>query len=300
MEGERIKIYQLLTSDKVIDGTPFDEWVAKYFANEKTVIDLYSYLISHKSPTVKDANGNNVFYYTLTKKDFFAKYVCDLPWAAKSTYCGGSGDKVTPNETWSKFTCVTTRPDFKNDASYTYTSSNKDYGVVTLSPNGTFTSTGTKNKGVWSCTASGKIFIEYKDAVTPPKPDSGNSGGLINIGLKSDDLYAGRTVSYGMSGQIVGDIQQLLIDKGFTRISKNGQVDNKFGTLTKQAVRDFQASVGLKVDGVVGKDTWTALNGNAPKTMTTEKPGDAPGADEMMSEGVRKKILRNYLLKHKK
>lgn len=36
-------------------------------------------------------------------------------------------------------------------------------------------------------------------------------------------------------------------------------VDGKFGAKTAQAVRDFQQSKGLQVDGVVGPATWAAL-----------------------------------------
>lgn len=36
-------------------------------------------------------------------------------------------------------------------------------------------------------------------------------------------------------------------------------IDGQYGTATKNAVMQFQASKGLKVDGIVGSTTWNAL-----------------------------------------
>jgi peptidoglycan hydrolase-like protein with peptidoglycan-binding domain len=36
-------------------------------------------------------------------------------------------------------------------------------------------------------------------------------------------------------------------------------VDGKFGPKTEAAVIDFQVSNGIKVDGIVGPETWGAL-----------------------------------------
>jgi peptidoglycan hydrolase-like protein with peptidoglycan-binding domain len=38
-----------------------------------------------------------------------------------------------------------------------------------------------------------------------------------------------------------------------------GKVDGVFGTKTEGAVKAFQKANRLKVDGIVGKDTWTKL-----------------------------------------
>jgi peptidoglycan hydrolase-like protein with peptidoglycan-binding domain len=42
-------------------------------------------------------------------------------------------------------------------------------------------------------------------------------------------------------------------------------VDGDFGPLTERAVRDFQASRHLAVDGIVGVQTWTALVSSPPR-----------------------------------
>lgn len=56
-------------------------------------------------------------------------------------------------------------------------------------------------------------------------------------------------------GPEVQEIQQRLKTAGFDP----GAIDEKFGAQTEEAVRQFQASRGLYVDGKVGKETWFAL-----------------------------------------
>lgn len=50
-------------------------------------------------------------------------------------------------------------------------------------------------------------------------------------------------------------LQYLLRNRGFYKAN----VDGEFGELTEKAVRDFQRAKGLKVDGIVGPQTWTPL-----------------------------------------
>lgn len=46
--------------------------------------------------------------------------------------------------------------------------------------------------------------------------------------------------------------------------------DGIFGKLTEEAVKDFQRSKGLLVDGIVGDKTWSALNISINKRNITE------------------------------
>ncbi len=59
----------------------------------------------------------------------------------------------------------------------------------------------------------------------------------------------------------VSDIQKALMAKGFDP----GVIDGVWGRRTAAAVRNFQRSKGLQVDGVVGPITAKALFGEAPK-----------------------------------
>lgn len=57
------------------------------------------------------------------------------------------------------------------------------------------------------------------------------------------------TLKKGMTGLHVEALQRML------KIYPDGN----FGPLTEEAVKDFQASHGLKTDGIVGQSTWNAL-----------------------------------------
>jgi len=61
---------------------------------------------------------------------------------------------------------------------------------------------------------------------------------------------------FGSSGSAVSTVQEIL------KITKHygGEIDGDFATLTEQAVRAFQQSFGIKVDGIVRQETWTALS----------------------------------------
>ena len=64
---------------------------------------------------------------------------------------------------------------------------------------------------------------------------------------------------YGDSGSYVTECQQLLTHQGY-----NIAVDGMFGSGTEKAVRSFQESKGLWSDGIVGQQTWSALEDDRP------------------------------------
>lgn len=73
----------------------------------------------------------------------------------------------------------------------------------------------------------------------------------------------------GSRGPEVERLQRLLNSHG-ARPSLDP--DGNFGPLTAAAVREFQRSRGLTMDGIVGPQTWAALEGTSPQ------PGTAPPA----------------------
>ncbi len=56
-------------------------------------------------------------------------------------------------------------------------------------------------------------------------------------------------------GLTVTQLQRALKSAGYDP----GTIDGRLGKRTKEAVRSFQRAEGLKVDGVVGQKTWSAL-----------------------------------------
>ncbi len=97
-------------------------------------------------------------------------------------------------------------------------------------------------------------------------------------------------LSNGDFGASVTELQNLLKRAGVP----TGPIDGDFGPMTTAAVRRFQASRGLGVDGVVGPSTWQALRANAPA------PTPAGAAPELRTGdfGADVEKLQNALVRH--
>ena len=54
-------------------------------------------------------------------------------------------------------------------------------------------------------------------------------------------------------------LKKLKYDIGTYGINKDG-IDGEYGTKTVNAIRAFQKSCGIKVDGICGPNTWTMLS----------------------------------------
>lgn len=75
------------------------------------------------------------------------------------------------------------------------------------------------------------------------------------------------TLRRGSKGEYVTLAQTELIQKGYDCGSFGA--DGQFGAATEKAVRAFQKDAGLTVDGVIGKNTWAALDAAEPATKYT-------------------------------
>ena len=65
------------------------------------------------------------------------------------------------------------------------------------------------------------------------------------------------TIQEGSTGQDVRWAQYLLVRR--LLLSDQTQIDGQFGPKTRAAVIEFQESAGLTTDGIVGPNTWAAL-----------------------------------------
>jgi peptidoglycan hydrolase-like protein with peptidoglycan-binding domain len=64
------------------------------------------------------------------------------------------------------------------------------------------------------------------------------------------------TVKKGSKEVAVRGVQRRLIQLGFDP----GEIDGDFGDKTEAAVKEFQKKYKLEADGIVGPQTWAALN----------------------------------------
>ena len=74
-------------------------------------------------------------------------------------------------------------------------------------------------------------------------------------------------------------IQQKLVDAGY-----NITVDGVVGPQTKKAIKAFQKEKGLKVDGIVGKNTTAALAGVPQITVEKLEPGEVIYDDDFQQQ----------------
>ena len=65
-----------------------------------------------------------------------------------------------------------------------------------------------------------------------------------------------RQVGFGSTGSAVSKLQTILNQHGYGLA-----VDGIFGKKTQAAVRDYQKRYNLKLDGIVGPETWGSLLG---------------------------------------
>ncbi len=100
-----------------------------------------------------------------------------------------------------------------------------------------------------------KSVADYKAEIAELKARiNENEQALDSIQAQLDKMEQEQTSPTSIKMTPKG-IQQALKNAGYYE----GAIDGKIGPMTQKAVKEFQADNGLKVDGVVGKQTWAKL-----------------------------------------
>jgi peptidoglycan hydrolase-like protein with peptidoglycan-binding domain len=96
-------------------------------------------------------------------------------------------------------------------------------------------------------------------------------------------MNTGPILSSGSTGADVRRLQRLLV---MIKLLAYTEINGIFGPLTGQAVKDFQSSNALTVDGVVGPQTWQALPAD-PDTPTLARGATDPSVTALQ-QGLKK------------
>ncbi|WP_237660873.1 peptidoglycan-binding protein [Tepidanaerobacter sp. GT38] len=78
--------------------------------------------------------------------------------------------------------------------------------------------------------------------------------------LSRQQEFGSRILYRGLQGEDVKELQSKLESLGYDV----GPIDGIFGPLTENAVKAFQKDNGLVVDGIVGQETFSALERLVP------------------------------------
>lgn len=93
----------------------------------------------------------------------------------------------------------------------------------------------------------------------------------------ADDMTGRPTLRHGSRGAHVRALQERLRDLRYFP----GRIDGIFGERTREAVQGFQSDKGLGLDGVVGAQTWAALDTAEPR------PERDVSTDDLRADGSR-------------
>lgn len=92
------------------------------------------------------------------------------------------------------------------------------------------------------------------------------AAGAIVLSLQfagqAEAAFGDTVLKYGMSGEDVKTLQVTLKELGYFSVNPTGY----FGPITKDAVIRYQQAKGLAVDGIVGRQTFSALNKSLANT----------------------------------
>lgn len=146
-------------------------------------------------------------------------------------------------------------------------------------------------------------FLQWKGLAATSQLSGVTFQTLINAAATVSILSGGSSTTsrpvlqMGSSGNLVRQLQQRLNELGWNAGETSSGI---FGVNTKAAVERLQAAARIRVDGVVGVDTWAALDrgvrassggGSGSGTPTNPGSGSAQNAGAGGSDGFLVKAL---------
>jgi RHS repeat-associated protein len=100
-------------------------------------------------------------------------------------------------------------------------------------------------------------FIDPSGHYSIELTDNGEDIRHVDYTVRENSSYTDNVYKNGSNGEGVIKIQRILMDLGY-HLGRWG-ADGDFGNATKKAVIQFQKDMGIKGDGIVGKQTWSNL-----------------------------------------
>lgn len=115
-----------------------------------------------------------------------------------------------------------------------------------------------------------------------------NNSGTASVVTTSANTSYNRLLKEGMKGEDVKQVQIRLKELGYF----NGNPTGYYGTITKQAVMDYQRARGCVVDGIVGQATWTQLFDNGAVTRELVSRGSTQRETSLIPWSTVKDIFK--------
>ncbi len=123
-----------------------------------------------------------------------------------------------------------------------------------------------------------EFMIPSRESGSPQKSDSLFSKPFYPSAAQR--RYEDKSFSVGDRGSHVWILQRRLHARGF----EPGPVDSVFGSQTREAVKAFQESRGLKATGAVDETTWKALTQNEQPTFPRERQEQPRAEKQLVSQ----------------
>ena len=138
----------------------------------------------------------------------------------------------------------------------------------------------------------GTIGLPYTGPLFTSTPGGNNPPGVVfplgNV-LGASAFNFAKNLSFGMSGEDVIELQNILIAEGFLKLS---EPTGFFGRVTETAVKAYQTAHGLEAVGIVGPLTRAFLNkGVSPSAPTGSLPAPVTKEDrETLIKDLQQKV----------